>query len=60
MEKWRLVLGGGIILGVVLNVMDYFITEIPYVIFIPLQIVAIVLLFGGFIWRKREMAQKKG
>ena len=63
MKKWRVVLLVGIILGIilgiVLDVINYFVTEIPYMIFIPLQIVAIVMIFGGFIGRKREKTQKE-
>ena len=47
------------ILGIALDVIDYFVAEIPYMIFIPLQIVAIVMIFGGFIGRKREKTQKQ-
>lgn len=52
MKKWRSTLCMGIILGMIVNLMDHFVENIPYVIIIPLQMVAIVLIFSGFIMRK--------
>lgn len=58
MKKWRLMSLVGILLGIVLEVIDYFVAEIPYMIIIPLQIVAIVMIFGGFIWRNVRLQRK--
>lgn len=54
MKMWRRILMTGIILGFVVQVIDFFVITIPYIIIIPLEIVAIVLIFTGFIMRKRE------
>ena len=54
MEKWRGILWMGIILGAGIRVVDVLVANIPYVIIIPLQIVAIILIFTGFIIRKKE------
>lgn len=59
MEKWRCILGIGCVLGIVLTVVDYFIISIPYVIIIPLQVVAIILIFTGLIIRKRSKSNEK-
>ena len=53
MEKWRRLLLTGIILGIGVQVIDFLVVSIPYIIFIPLEIVAIVLIFAGFIIRKK-------
>lgn len=59
MERWRYILGIGCVLGIVLTVVDYFIITIPYVIIIPLQIVAIILIFTGLIIRKNTKSNEK-
>lgn len=59
MEKWRLIFLIGIILGIGLQVIDYFIITIPYVVIIPLDIVAIVFIFTGLVIRKKEKTRKK-
>lgn len=59
MEKWRLISLIGIILGIGLQVIDYFIITIPYVVIIPLDIVAIVFIFTGLVIRKKEKTRKK-
>jgi len=59
MEKWRYILGLGCVLGIVLTVIDYFIITIPYVIIIPLQIVAIILIFTGLVIRKNTKSNEK-
>ena len=59
MEKWRWILGIGCVLGIVLTVIDYYIISIPYVIIIPLQVVAIILIFTGLIIRKRSKSNGK-
>ncbi|MBQ2882787.1 MAG: hypothetical protein IJE43_03290 [Alphaproteobacteria bacterium] len=59
MEKWRYILGLGCVLGIVLTVIDYFIITIPYVIIIPLQIVAIILIFTGLVIRKNTKLNEK-
>lgn len=58
MEKWRCILWIGIVLGMVVTGIDFFIENIPYVIIIPLEVVAIILIFAGFIIRKRHMKNK--
>ena len=59
MEKWRYILLIGIVLGIAVEIMDFLIGSIPYAIIIPLQVVAIVLIFSGFIIRKREKNREK-
>lgn len=59
MEKWRCISGSGIILGIVIHIVDIFIIKMPYVIFIPIEIVAIVLIFAGLIIRKKERNNEK-
>lgn len=59
MEKWRRILLVGIILGVGLEIVDYFLKNIPYIIYIPLQIVAIILIFTGLIIRKNAKYNEK-
>jgi len=54
MEKWRLIMLCGMVLGVVVLIIDAIVENAPYLIIIPLQLVAIVMLFGGLIMRKRE------
>ena len=54
MEKWRLIMLGGMALGVVVLIVDALVANAPYVIIIPLQVVAIALLFGGLIMRGRD------
>lgn len=59
MKKWRFLSLVGIILGIGLEIIDYFIMNIPYMLLTPLQIVAIAMIFGGFICRKYERTHKK-
>ena len=59
MERWRFVFLAGIFLGLCLEGIDYFVTEIPYLIYIPLQIAAIAMIFGGLIHRKRDRILKE-
>lgn len=59
MEKWRLISLIGIILGLGLQVIDYFVISIPYMVIIPLDIVAIVLIFTGLVIRKKEKTGEK-
>ncbi len=54
MEKWRLIMLCGMVLGVAVLIVDALVENAPYMIILPLQLVAIVLLFGGLIIRKRE------
>ena len=54
MEKWRCISLIGIILGIGIQIIDFFVISIPYVIFIPLEFVAIILIFAGFIIRKKQ------
>ena len=49
----------GIGLGIGVQIIDFFVISIPYVIFIPLEIVAIILIFVGFIIRKKQKEQEK-
>ncbi|MBR5799911.1 MAG: hypothetical protein IKY23_07590 [Lachnospiraceae bacterium] len=53
MEKWRVISAVGIVLGIVMSIMDYFIKSIPYAIIIPLDIIAVILIFTGLIMRKK-------
>ena len=59
MEKWRIISLIGIILGIGMQVLDYFVRGIPYAIMIPAEIVAIILIFAGLIIRKREKNREK-
>lgn len=59
MEKWRVISGIGIILGIVVIAIDFGIENIPYVITIPLEVVAIALIFAGLIIRKCGKRRKK-
>uniref|UniRef100_UPI00405782CB hypothetical protein n=1 Tax=Acetatifactor sp. TaxID=1872090 RepID=UPI00405782CB len=59
MEKWRCISLIGIILGIGMQIIDFFVISIPYVIFIPLEIVAIILIYAGFIIRKKQKEQEK-
>ena len=59
MEKWRLIPLIGIIWGLSLQVVDYFVISIPYVVIIPLDIVAIVLIFAGLVIRKKGKTDEK-
>lgn len=54
MEKWRLIMLCGMVLGVIVLIIDALVANAPYVIIIPLQVVAILLLFGGLIMRRRD------
>ena len=54
MERWRWILLIGIILGNVAWIVDSFVISIPYVIMIPLLVVAIMLIFTGFIIRRSK------
>ena len=54
MEKWRCILGIGIVLGWGIQIVDHFIMSMPNVIFIPLELISIILIFTGFIMRKRR------
>lgn len=60
MEKWRCILWIGTILGIGVQILDFLVKGIlPYVIIIPIEIVAIVLIFSGFIVRKIEKKKEK-
>lgn len=59
MEKWRCILMIGIVLGIGVQIIDFFVISIPYVIFIPLEIVAIILIFAGFIIRKKKKKKSR-
>lgn len=59
MEKWRCISLIGIMLGIVVQIIDFFVISIPYAIIIPLDIVAIILIFAGFIIRKSEKMREK-
>lgn len=54
MEKWRLISLAGIILGIAVSVIDFLIESVPYVITIPIESTAIILIFAGLIIRKRK------
>lgn len=54
MEKWRLIMLCGMILGIVVLIVDALVENAPFMVIIPLQLVAIILLFGGLIIRKRD------
>ncbi len=59
MEKWRCISGIGIVLGIVVTVIDFLVESVPYAIIIPLEIVAIILIFAGLIIRKSEKNREK-
>ena len=59
MEKWRCIGWTGIILGIGVQILDYFVENIPFGIMIPIEIVAIVMIFTGLIIRKREKNQEQ-
>ena len=54
MEKWRCISLAGIVLGMGVQILDFFVKDIPYIVIIPIEIVAIILIFAGLIIRKRE------
>ena len=54
MEKWRKLSLAGILLGNSAVLVDYFVTSVPYVIMIPILLVAIILIFFGIIMRKKK------
>ena len=54
MEQWRKISLIGILSGNVALLVDYFIISVPYVIMIPVLLVAIVLIFTGLVMRKRQ------
>lgn len=59
MEKWRCISLIGIVLGITVQIIDFFIISISYAIIIPLDIAAIILIFAGFIIKKNEKNRKK-
>lgn len=59
MEKWRYISWAGIILGFIVTAIDFLIVSVPYGIIISMEIVAIILIFAGFIMRKRKMAKEE-
>lgn len=54
MEKWSRISLVGIILGNGALLIDYFVISVPYVIMIPILLVAIILIFTGLIMRKKQ------
>lgn len=54
MEKWRIVSLIGILFGNCALLLDYFVMSIPYAIMIPILIVSIILIFTGFVIRKKQ------
>lgn len=54
MEQWRKISLIGILLGNIALLIDYFIISVPYVIMIPILIVAIILIFTGLFMRKKQ------
>ena len=54
MEQWRRISLIGILLGNIALLVDYFLISIPYVIMIPILIVAIILIFTGLFMRKKQ------
>lgn len=54
MEQWRRISLIGILLGNIALLVDYFLLSIPYVIMIPILIVAIILIFTGLVMRKKQ------
>ena len=54
MEKWRRISLIGILLGNIALLVDYFLISIPYVIMIPILIVAIILIFTGLAMRTKR------
>ena len=54
MAKWRIISLIGILLGYGALLIDYFVISVPYVIMIPFLIVSIILIFAGFIARRKQ------
>ena len=54
MERWRKISLAGILLGNIALLVDYFVISVPYVIMLPLLLVAIFLIFTGLIMRKKQ------
>lgn len=54
MEAWRRISWGGILLGNGALLIDCFLFSIPNAVMIPILTVAIILVFAGFIMRKRN------
>ena len=54
MEQWRKISLIGILLGNIALLIDYFIISVPYVIMIPILIIAIILIFTGLFMRKKQ------
>lgn len=54
MEQWRKISLIGVLLGNIALLIDYFIISVPYVIMIPILIIAIILIFTGLFMRKKQ------
>ena len=52
--KWRIISLAGILLGNEALLIDYFVISVPYVLMIPALLIAIILIFTGFMMRKRH------
>ena len=59
MEQWRRISLIGILLGNIALLVDYFLISIPYVIMIPILIVAIILIFTGLVMRKKQKKEDR-
>lgn len=59
MAKWRCIGWAGIILGIVISAIDFWVKSVPYAVTIPIEILAIVLIFAGFILRKSMKTREK-
>lgn len=57
-EKWRYIGWTGVILGIVVTAIDLRVKDISYGIFIPIEIIAIILIFTGLIIRKSEKTRE--
>ena len=51
---WRKISLIGVLSGNIALFVDYFQISIPYVMMIPILIVAIILIFAGLIMRKKQ------
>ena len=59
MEKWHCIFWTGIILGIVVTSIDFWVESIPYVVTIPIEIVSVILIFVGLIIRKSKKTHGK-
>ena len=53
--QYNIIIGlAGALLGSGASLIDYFVVSVPYGIMIPLLLVSIILIFTGFIIRKKQ------